>query len=123
MSTTIELRVEQSLIEGGLYRVKMDVLYAAGIAPRIFVFKTVCGTYSHVATPYDMENIPDTTAEAADLSGNNYFRMLEVVQDFTTVETAEEYSAYTRGRVAFLAEEYPKAISSFEGTNDYTYTG
>jgi len=123
MSVTIDLRVEQSLVEGGDYRVKMSVLYASGISPEIFVYTAACGEYSHVATPFDMENIPYTTAGEAELNGYNYYRKSEVTEDRSTVESAEDYSNYTKGRVAFLAKEFPKAIDGFEGTSDYTYTG
>lgn len=122
-TTTIDLRVVHSLEEGGIYRVKIDVIYASNIACEIFVFKTDCNTFSHVATPYDMENIPDITAEAAQLSGNNFYRQKEVTRDYDMVSTAEEYSLYTRGRVEYLAIEYPRALDDFVGSHDYTYTG
>ncbi|RLI88036.1 MAG: hypothetical protein DRP01_00350 [Archaeoglobales archaeon] len=123
MSVTIDLRVVQSLIEGGGYRVKMDVLYATGIAPEIFVYTADCNEFSHVATPFDIENIPYVTSEEAELHGYNYYRKAGVIEDRNTVESAEAYSNYTKERVAFLAREFPKAIDGFEGTNDYTYTG
>jgi len=120
MSTLIELRVTQTVEEGPLYRVNMEVLHASDISPDIFVFEVACDDYSHVATPFDLEHVP-TTPEVAENDGINYYRQRTVTKDFDTVDAAREFSTYTRGRVGYLVREYPKVVGDFEGTHDYTY--
>jgi len=120
MTVRIEMRQTRTLEEGPIYRVKNTILYATGIQKEVFVFQVVDEEFSHVAYPYDMENVPVGKAAAAE-AGNNYYRALEVTRDYDTLNTATEFAVHSRGRVSFLADQYELATEGFEGEDDYIY--
>ena len=120
MTVHVEMRQTRTLEPSGVYRVKNEVLYATGIQREIFVFQVVDEEFSHVAYPYDMENVP-VGKEAAAQAGNNFYRALEVTRDYDTLIKAMEFAVHSRDRVEFLVDIYETAIEGFEGQNDYTY--
>lgn len=120
MTVRIEMRQIRTLEEGPIYRVKNEITYASGIQKEVFVFTVVDEAFSHVAYPYDMENVP-VGKEAAAQAGNNFYRALDVIRDYDTLLKATEFAVHSRGRVSFLADEYELATEGFEGENDYIY--
>ncbi len=122
MTVHIELRQTRTLEDGPIYRVKNLVIYASEIQKEVFVFNVVDETFSHVAYPYDMENIPVGKA-AAITAGNNFYRVVEVTRDYDTLEAALVFAEHSRGRVRYLASDYETATEEFEGQDDYVYEG
>jgi hypothetical protein len=121
VSAQIEIIVTHTLEPGNLYRVNIVVDSAVDITPDIFVYETVSENFSHVALPWDIDNIPYTSLAAAQTAGANYYRLSTVTRDFTTVLAADEFSRYTRGRIAWLVNEYIDDVATFVGVNNYTY--
>lgn len=122
MSVRLDIRQTRSVEEGPLYRVVTSVIYNSGIDRSIFVFNTETDVFEHVATPWDIDNTPDSKAEAV-TETINYYRLTEVTRDFSTAEEASEFAVYTLSRISLLAREYNLVQSSFIGSNTYTYTG
>lgn len=120
MTVHIEMRQIRTLEEGPVYRVKNKILYATGIQPEVFVFTVVDEEFSHVAYPYDMENVP-VGRDAGAQVGNNFYRASEVTRDYDTILKATEFAVHSRGRVSFLINEYELATEGFEGEDDYIY--
>ena len=120
MTVRIEMRQTRTLEADPIYRVKNLVTYASEIAKEVFVFNVATEAFSHVAFPYDMENVPVGKA-AAEAAGNSFYRLLEVTRDFDSLQGAMEFAVHSRGRVEFLADEYEIATEGFEGQDDYVY--
>ena len=121
---SVELQVTQvrTVEAGPLYRVNTSVVYNNGIDRSIFVFNTETEVFEHVATPYGIENYPDSRAESV-VGTINYYRQANVVRDFSTAEEAAAFATYTLGRIQLLAREYDIVDSVFEGSSTVTYTG
>ncbi len=122
MTVRLEVKQARSVEEDDIYRVVTLVEYNQGISRNIFVYNTETEEFQHVATPWDIENLPNNRADAL-AEGDSYYRLTAVTRDFSTVELAQEFAAYTLGRISTLAREYNLAVTSFEGSGTYTYTG
>jgi hypothetical protein len=104
MSVSFSLRQITSVVDGPLYRVNNEVSTAVGASPAVFVFKTLTQTFSHYATVADLENYPDTYAQAAS-DDTAFYRQTSVTRDWETVELREADIALTKTRLQFLANE------------------
>lgn len=120
MTVHIEIRQERTLEEGPLYRVRTFVVYISGINRNIFVYNTETQEFAHVATTWDMQNLPDNRNDAL-LNNIDYYRADESVKEFSNAKTAEEFAAYTVARVQYLMSQYAIMSESFIGTYDYTF--
>ena len=116
---TIELTQIQSVEPGPAYRSDTAVTSTVGIDQEIFVFQTADDVFSHVASVWDMDNIPATKADAL-TAGSDTYREIQVVRDFAGIDDAQNFSDYTRARTQLLATEYNELSEGFEGSVDYT---
>ncbi len=122
MSVRIDVTQLRTVEEGPIYRVSTSVVYNTGIDRNIFVFNTETEEFEHVASPWDIENLPTTQAQAI-LDNCDYYRQSSVIKDWDDIEEAIEFAAYTLSRVSSLAQQYELAESAFEGSGTYSYTG
>ena len=122
MSVRIDVTQERTVVEGPIYRVTTAVFYNTGIDRNIFVFNTETEVYEHVASPWDMENLPSTRAQAV-TDDVAYYRLYTTVNDWDDVGEAIEFAAYTLSRISSLAQQYELVESAFEGSGTYSYTG
>ncbi len=122
MSVRIDVEQVRSVLEGPVYRVRTAVIYNQGIDRRIFVFVTDTETFAHVASPWDLENIP-ASREAALSLGIDYYRLEEVTRDGDEIEEALDYATYTLARISSLTQAYELAVDQFAGAATSSYTG
>ena len=122
MSVTIEVSQERTVEEGPLYRVDTVVDYASGIDRNIFVFNTESQAFEHVATTWDMENLPIGRTEALRVDAN-YYRLSQATVDYESETTGTEAASYTLGRIQSLAIAYETMAESFVGSDSHTYSG
>jgi hypothetical protein len=120
MTVHIEIHQDKTVIEGPVYKIKTSVVYVSGINRNIFVFNTETQEFSHVATTWDMENLPDNRNDAL-LNDADYYRQSEAETLFENVDTAEAAALYTVARVEYLAKQYSTLSGSFIGSEDYTF--
>lgn len=116
---TIELTQIQSVEPGPIFRSDTAVTSTVGIDQEIFVFQTADDVFSHVASVWDMDNIPATKASAI-TAGSDTYRETQVVRDFAGIDDAQNFSDYARARTQSLATEYHTLSEGFEGSADYT---
>lgn len=123
MSTVrIEVTQERTVTEGPLYNVKTTVTYTQGIEKQIFVFDTETQDFSHVATPYDMDNFP-SDRDTAIGDAVDYYREEGADVSYQTETTAYNAAAYTLQRIDSLAVQYDAVQNEFKGTDMHVYTG
>jgi hypothetical protein len=120
MDVKVDIRQTCTVVEGNLYRVKLEVLYASNISNKIFTYDLE--GFSRVATVWDIENIEATSLSEAESLGLTFYRQASVTKDFDQSSKAIEFATYSRNRIAWLVEEYKAATSGFEGVTEYTYT-
>lgn len=116
---SIDISQIQSVETGPKYRSDTTVTASTGIAQELFVFQTADDEFTHVASVWDVDNIPATKATAISL-GSDYYRENQVVRDFLGVEDATEFSNYARARLQLVVNEYDLVSAGFEGTELYT---
>lgn len=119
MTVSIDLTQIQSVEPGPVYRSDSEVTAATGIATELFVFQTADDVFSHVASVWDVDNIPATKATAI-ADGADYYREDQVVRDFSGIADAQNFSDYTRARLQVVVNEYNALSVGFEGTENYT---
>jgi hypothetical protein len=118
MSVTIDYTQVRTVEEGPRYKVQTTVSLVSGIASQIFVMNTELGTYEHVATVWDMENVvPDR--DRAILELRNFYRASSCEVDYETEMAAIEFTTYTEDRIRALATAYDRYVRDFEGTVNY----
>ena len=122
MSVRIEVDQVRTLEEGPLYRVFTSVSHTVGIDRNIFVFSTETQTFEHVATTWDMENLP-VGREAALGVNTDYYRESSAQVDYESETTGTAAASYTLGRVQSLAIAYETMAESFVGSDSHTYLG
>ncbi len=122
MSVRIDIDQQRTVEEGPLYRVVTSVFFTTGIDRNIFVFNTETDAYEHVASPWDMENLPTSKAQAI-TDDVTYYRLAAVTKDWEDVGEATEFAAYTLSRISSLAQQFGLVESAFEGSGTYSYTG
>lgn len=120
MTVRVEVHQERSVIEGPLYRVLNTVTYSTGITSSIFVFDTETALFSHVATPWDIEQYPATRVEAQE-NLVDYYRQASATLDCDTVSAASEAATYVLSRVESLVNLYDESQVEFEGVDDHIY--
>jgi hypothetical protein len=103
------------------YRSVNTVEASEGIPLALFVFRTVEGTFSHVASTNDVVTYPDNQEDATS-DGLDYYRLATVTRDFDNVTSAQEFAAHVRARLDWLATDYPATADDFVGDETYTYT-
>ena len=122
MSVRIDIEQIRSVLEGPVYRVYTAVIYNQGIDRNIFVFNTATEAFEHVATPWDLENLPTDRQDALN-RGIDYNRHENVTRDGDYIDEALEYATYTLARIASLAQAYELAVDQFAGSATSSYTG
>jgi len=127
MTVSITLEQTQTDEEGAtpdvpLYRVTNEVVASEGISLALFVFETANDSFSHVATPRDLETYaPDKNTAA--LEGTTYYRAALASLDFTRIEDAASFATIVRARLTALPNTYQQALSTFTGVETYVFTG
>lgn len=119
MAMTIQLHQVTSILDGPLYRVKNEVLAAAGIDKAVFVYKTATQTFDHYALAADMELYPNTYEEAVQNS-KVFYRRVSVQRDWPTTLLMRSDVEITQTRIQALLN----AMAVVEGslTIDITST-
>jgi hypothetical protein len=69
-----------------------------------------------------MENISSLSHSAAEIAGEDYYRLTTVTKDWETLDLATEFSAYNKERLQWLIDEYNTYTSTFAGTTTTVYT-
>lgn len=122
MSVSIEVVQNRTLEEGPLYRVNTSVVHVMGINRNVFVFNTETQVFEHVATTWDMENLP-IGRDAAVNADADYYRQDAVSVDYETETVGTEAASYTLGRLQSLATAYQIMKESFVGSDSHIYVG
>jgi hypothetical protein len=122
MTMALTLVETRSVTSGNLYRVKQAITTPTHISTSIFVFNTATAEYSHVAMVYDMETVASTSKAAAEIAGEDTYRLAEVTKDWDSLTTASEFSAYNKLRIQALLDEYEVFSASFSGVTTTVYT-
>lgn len=118
MTVTIDYSQTCTVEEGPLYKVVITVTYVEHISPQIFVINTELGTFEHVATPYDMENVVPTLIQAV-ADGRDYYRAAVCTVSYETETAAMEFIEYTEDRIQALATAYENVVEDFEGVTTH----
>jgi len=121
MTVTLEYSQTKAVDEGPLYKVTTIVEYVHDIQEAIFVHRTETDVFEYVATVWDMDNLPETRAEAVE-EGIYFYRSKVAVKSYASIETADEFALYTRGRINTLVNEYSTASGAYPGTARYVIT-
>ncbi len=122
MSVRIDIEQVRSVLEGPVYRVYTAVTYNQGIDRNIFVFDTATEVFEHVASPWDLENLPTSRQEALNL-GIDHYRLEKVTRDGDYVDEALDYATYVLARIASLTQAYELVVDQFTGSATSSYTG
>lgn len=85
-----------------LYRVTNEITAAVGASPSVFVYKTTSQKFDHVATVGELEEWPDSYAEAVS-TGKMFYRLASEVRDWETADEMEADLATALRRVTSLA--------------------
>lgn len=118
MASTITHTQTRSVV-GSKYRVVDTATASVNIPLEPFVFRTVDGVYSRVATATDMAELLNTQV-AAQTAGADYYRLATVTQDFDEVGPASDFASGAIARLKQLVVDYDKTVASFIGTNTTT---
>jgi len=104
------------------YQVECEIIASEGIGLQLFVYKVEDDTYSHIATPYDMEAYPTSKAQAL-TEGLDYYRQSSASQTNDRITDAEYFASVVYSRLSALANAQERVIESFiTGTAEYTVT-
>lgn len=122
MSVRIEVSQDRTLEEGPLYRVSTSVVHVTDIDRNVFVFNTDTQVFEHVATTWDMENLP-VGRDAAINADVNYYRGDEAIVDYASETLGTTAASYTLGRLQSLAIAYQIMRESFVGSESHVYLG
>ena len=121
MTVTLEYVQTKAIEEGPLYKVTTLVEYVHGIQETIFVYRTETQEFEYVATVWDMDNLPNTYEEAL-AEGVNFYRANTATKSYASIETADEFALYTRGRIDNLITDYSAARGEYPGTARHIIT-
>lgn len=114
MSVRIEFTQTKTIEAGPLYKVNNVVNVAQSIPPEIFVHNTTTQAFEHVATLWDMNNIPGSLQGAID-NDMDYYRLSTGYKEYESLTTASNFEAYVYSRVVSLVQDYAAAIGDFPG--------
>lgn len=118
--TRLTVTQSRAVVSGNLFQTTTTVTESFGIQPQVFVFRTIDQSYSHVAVVRDMDEWP-VTQEEAEEAELGFYRQASCVVSYDTVETADEFAAYTLERVEFLTDQYSAYKLTFEGSDTHVY--
>jgi len=124
MSVSITLKQTNTDVSGAeapLFRVENEILATEGIDIALFVFSVEPDEYSHPAMPRDVEDYPNSRAEAINL-GLDYYRVPSATLEYEDITTAVEAATLIQGRMNYLAAAYQLAKDTFDGATTYVYT-
>jgi len=127
VTITLELRQVRTIEpgtnpdSGSLFKVLNTVVYADNIPKKIFVMNSDNDYFEHVATLWDMKNVPDTKEEA-ERQSSQFYRHHIAYREYDTVAVAQHFAVYTRHRIEGLLDAYAEAAGDFPGVFDYTFT-
>ena len=121
MALQLDLRQTNTLEPGPVYKVLNEITYAEDIASEVFVFTTVDQEFSHVASVWDLMNLPVGHA-AAVIAGTDRYRKDTAEVGYASVDTAIKFAEYIRVRIQALLNAYKSATEDFEGITDYVFT-
>lgn len=113
MTVTIKTTVDRSIPSDNTFKVTFTVIDVVGIDFEVFVFDTEHGTFSRVASVYDMEVYPTSQSEAVS-SELAYYRSKTVEKSFDTVNAAVNFETVTKNRLNTLADGWDTAANNFD---------
>jgi hypothetical protein len=121
MALQLDLRQTNTIEPGPIYKVLNEITYAEDIAAEVFVFDTDTQEFSHVASVWDVMNLPVGHA-AAVAAGSDQYRKDTAEVGYDSVTTAIKFAAYIQTRIQALLDAYKSATEDFEGVTDYVFT-
>lgn len=121
MALRLELRQTNTIEPGPIYKVLNEITDAEDIAPEVFVFVTDTQEFSHVASVWDIMNLPVGHAAAVAAGSDNYRKDTAAV-GYPSVDTAIRFVEYIQVRIQALLDAYKTATEDFEGITDYVFT-
>lgn len=107
---TIEIDAEGTVI----YKVHNVVNYIENIPSEIFTYVTETEKFSHVATMWDIYNVPGSRQQA--LTENiDYYRTSIADMSYENMESAQRFAAHVYSRVSELVRLYSVGRNDFPG--------
>ncbi len=122
MNVRIDVEQVRTVEDGPLYRVATSVVYTTRIDRNIFVFNAATDAFEHVASVWDIDNLP-TDKQTALNTSVDYYRLEAVTRDSADVAEASEFAVYTLSRIASLAQSYELVGNEYVGSDTHSYTG
>lgn len=120
MNVQIDIHQEKTVEPGPKFRVSTATVYTYGVDANIFVHDVESDVFSHVATVWDIMNVP-TDRTVAQINLEPFYRKPSAVVDFDSQDMAIEAANYTVARVHLLALLYEQMNSEFVGEEDYSF--
>lgn len=121
MTVSIKTTVDRSNPSNDVFTVKITVIDVVGIEFDVFVFDTEAGTFSRVASVYDMEAYPVSQAKAV-LLNSPYYRIRVAEKSFDTIDAALDFETVTKNRLNILAEVWDAAVNDFTTDTSTIFT-
>lgn len=119
MAVTITHTQVKSVTGAALLQIVDTVTAATNIAQAVFLFETATQTFSHVASPGDMQAFPDTYASAV-TNGQGYYRQTSVTFTSVDLTTANNFAILLASRLRALCVDYNLLLAGFAGTTTAT---
>lgn len=119
MPVTLTHTQVRSVEAGPAYRTLDTVTASSGIDPEVFVFRVDNDAFEHVASVFDMDNLPNTKLQAV-ADGKDWYRLATVQRDYDTLVQADEFADTLLARMKRLLVDYDAAANGFVGTTTQT---
>lgn len=111
--------VQTASVVGMKFRVRDEITLSVDIDPAVFVFAVETQTFSHYATPADMESYPNTLAQAT-TNGKDFYRGPILERDWDFITDANVQKTATKARLQLLVRNYEIFSAAFAGTTTTT---
>lgn len=126
MTVQITLKQTNTVEEGAtpdliVYKSANEIVAAEGVELQLFVYTVEPDVFSHVATPYDLEQYPDNKADAIS-EGLTHYRRVDATKTFERLDVAEDFISGMQSRVRWLANVLDRIRETFTGEQTTTYT-
>lgn len=102
------------------YYLTCRVTSATGIDQELFVYGARNDTYSHVATPFDLEGYP-VVREDALVTGKDFYRKNIAILSFTSKNAREQAASIISQRLNSTNQEWARRGESAEGASFVTF--
>jgi len=115
-ATTVNYNVSRTAIGAEQYRAVIEITSTTnGLELELFVFDTATDAFVCVATPYQLEVIPNNKPDAI-TGGDLYYRGSTVLRDFTGTYGAQQFIEGTVQRISYLCVAIDRAAFPYTGT-------